>query len=243
MDLVKKEGDTDVWKEIVLEDINGGTIVAMEFWKELMQGKNVTDVYEVPWTEFTRKFEATFQCPSFGPTTKEHQALRAILDVDEDARQVVTNERWQRFVNWFPMSNSAHMFLSTLLKLLEKEWFHGSMTKEEADMKLCSQKSGTYLVRFSSQVSYMTVSWIKEDKKSQTICVEHKRLGKDFMNDLESFKKDQRLKYPCPERPAKFCLIFRTPKARNTSSQGGYVASFGDTQIIKTSTAGVNFII
>lgn len=80
--------------------------------------------------------------------------LALLVTKSEDDSEVVTIERFGQFLAWFgPLSKNAlysTTFLDRMKSVVLKPWFHGDITKGEAENALATwQQPGSYLVRVS----------------------------------------------------------------------------------------------
>jgi len=91
--------------------------------------------------------------------------------------------------------------LDSVRKLMECPWFYGKINTDSSEEKLTGRKDGTFLIRFSSQVGWFTVSVVVEGE------VVHKRInhspgtgytiGKETYDSLFDLVKANKLTTPC----------------------------------------------
>jgi len=144
----------------------------------------------------------------------DKKALQIILEVDDEVKPlIVTAAQWDCFVQWFgPFEKSHTMAKVTLLQaILAETWFFGAMSSTDAEYRLCFEKPGTFLVRFSStQRKWFTISWVERDKQTKTNVMRHFRLANKaelLTQNLTAFLKNNvKNSRPCAERPSKYRL-------------------------------------
>jgi len=97
--------------------------------------------------------------------------------------------------------------LARYYRMVESEWFHGNMSKTEAEDRLRNQPPGTYLVRFSANnPNNYVISKVSADKSLKHMLVLHKP-GEGFIFNKKAFPtfeellkdtdKSLNLKGPC----------------------------------------------
>jgi len=103
-------------------------------------------------------------------------------------------------------------------KLIRTDWFHGDLSKTEAESRLRNERIGTYLVRFSANnPGCYVISRVSSDKSPKHVLIVHNKDGsfslkgaKDqktyatFDELLKAEGKANNLLYSCP------CSIFKT---------------------------------
>jgi serine/threonine protein kinase len=90
--------------------------------------------------------------------------LRALLLSSKDS-EMVSLQRFGEVLMWFgPAITETNSFLDRLVKILSKSWFHGDISREEAQCLLQTvTKSGSYLIRTSDKPNYpFTLSMISK---------------------------------------------------------------------------------
>lgn len=113
--------------------------------------------------------------------------------------------------------------------ICKQPWFHGDISKDQAEKILCGYKGGYYLVRLSSSVSgCFTISRVtskstihhhridyKPDKGYVTSSVVERGVvitapGKSLHSFIGLLKENMFLESPCPG--SKFRVLFKAPK-------------------------------
>jgi len=77
-----------------------------------------------------------------------------------------------QFKNFLKIFGGLDRAIPEFSAVAKKNWFHYYMSAEEAEDILACHPEGTFLVRFSSHLGYLSVSArIKSDKKNKVTCV------------------------------------------------------------------------
>jgi len=149
-----------------------------KFWKNRFLGKD-----QVAWTDFQKAFAELLKLPQPNPKDLNFICLRRILvtpNKDPDAKDpdCVQLEKFGHVIDWFGPIVLDHKGFSVLDKirvLMQKDWFHGDVSKEAAEDLLSPQSKGTFLVRTSvtEKSSPFTIS--KVTKKGK---INHQRIQK-----------------------------------------------------------------
>jgi len=107
----------------------------------------------VPWENFAAAFYRAINEVPLSDREKEknskYKLLKSMLaTTPEEGPLEATLERFGHFLGWFgPLSEG---YLERLRKTMVEEWFHGDITKNEAESVLLSwKKKGSFLVRVS----------------------------------------------------------------------------------------------
>jgi len=162
----------------VLVDCLVADIEGNKFWKKYYLGKD-----HVEWAEFQKRFAETLKLPVPNPKDLNFACLRKLItspNTDPNARDpdIVKLEKFGHLLNWFGPIVIEHKGFSILDKirvLMQKEWFHGDISKEVSEDLLTAQPKGSFLVRTSvtERNSPFTVS--KVTKKGK---INHQRIQK-----------------------------------------------------------------
>jgi len=164
--------NSKIFDEVQLEAVTTGSKECMKMWKSFGPDNMYAEKEKeaVVWDEFLPAFCKMVKVRLGSKDNIKFQCLRAVLDVDKEPRPgSVTQEAFQRFLQWFgPISEGAGI-LDQVKGLLEQKWFHGVMTAREAENKITPFKKGTFLVRFSSRgAGAFTLTFVDKDKKKKT---------------------------------------------------------------------------
>lgn len=93
---------------------------------------------------------------------------------------MVSVQKFAHFVDWFgPLTlKSADNFtiFARMKLIMNQAWFHGDITKEDAERLLATEKSGTFLLRLSVSEPTAPYTISKKTKKGQ---INHQRIKKD----------------------------------------------------------------
>jgi hypothetical protein len=115
---------------------------AAQMWKRLWPGQ-----LAVFWNQFSVEYYKLLHEPLSRDRNHNFKCLRALL-VEKD--EGVTLERYSLFSKWFhPISQQT--VLLRVSEIMKYEWFHGDITRDDAETLLRTKKSkGYYLVRLST---------------------------------------------------------------------------------------------
>jgi len=151
---------------------------ANKFWKAKFLGKD-----QVSWTDFQKAFSELLKLPPPNPKDLNFICFKRILvtpNKDPDAKDpdCVQLEKFGHVMDWFGPVVIDHKGFSILDKirvLMQKDWFHGDISKETAEDLLSPQPKGSFLVRTSvtEKLSPFTIS--KVTKKGK---INHQRIQK-----------------------------------------------------------------
>jgi len=147
---------------------------ANKFWKSAFLGRD-----HVNWTEFFVKFANLLKISDPNPKDLNFLCLKKILvthtlDSTYGDVEVVKLDKFAHLLNWFGPVNSISeapkeqkgiqglldrvhdvfeggrfTILDKIRVLMQKEWFHGDISKEASEDLLSGQPKGTFLVRTS----------------------------------------------------------------------------------------------
>lgn len=224
--------------------------VGREFWKKHFLGKE-----SVHWDAFSRAFAELLCLPPPSADDLNFICLRAILakkDPDptlKDPPSIVNLERFGAFLGFFgPLSTKPQPFtiLDKVRQLLECPYFHGEVSKEQADQLLSKQPPGTYLLRLSTtREGTFTISKVSRSGNVNHQRIEHNRVdnvfsvvvpspqGKKVVSDkyslphlIEVVAPDLELLIPCPGSP--FESIFNKSQRGGGYLSDGYLTDYID---------------
>jgi serine/threonine protein kinase len=158
----------------------------VNMWKQYFEGKRDVTFKSFEQVLYNIVGEQYPHNPEFDDKNK---CLRAILAIEKDDQSdVVTIERFGTFLDWFgPLDNKI---LERLLNAMKEDWFHGDITREEAESKLSDfmDSKGTFMIRLSTnQHDYpFTLSMVS---KSQDLL--HLRIKRTKERKLKLLVKKQ----------------------------------------------------
>jgi len=110
----------------------------VELWKNFSKGTQ----YYVEWDDFERVFVRFVGRRSLSDT--ERKVLQHIMD--NSGTGGVSAYKFSEFLKGFgPLTEC----MQNVVKILTQKWFHGFLSRSEADKLLTGEEVGTYLVRFS----------------------------------------------------------------------------------------------
>jgi len=130
----------------------------------------------------------------------EHNPL---ANADPKYPYLVSLEKFAHFINWFGPIDIRSSIIDKMCSVMEKPWFFGDFTKEQAEESLAAEQPGTFLVRASTtqQDQPFTISKVSAKRK-----INHQRINKDKKgalwltitnDDTKDSKKSRRTKR-CP---------------------------------------------
>jgi len=114
---------------------------AANMWKRLWPG-----LLHVPWNQFSVEYYKLLHEPLSRDRNHNFKCLRALL-VEKD--EVVTLERFALFSKWFHPISLPNVLLR-ISEMMKFDWFHGDISRDEANMILKPKKKGCFLVRLST---------------------------------------------------------------------------------------------
>jgi len=162
----------------VLVDCLVSDSIGCQFWKDHFLGKD-----HVPWGDFLNQFYNLLKLSPANTKDLNVQCLKKILadeSKDPNAKDAfqVSLEQFGHLLNWFGPIIIDHKGFSILDKLkasMQKEWFHGIITKQIAEDLLSGQSKGTFLVRTSKTERDAPFTISKVNKKGK---INHQRIHK-----------------------------------------------------------------
>eukprot|EP01114_Cavostelium_apophysatum_P014808 TRINITY_DN3928_c0_g1_i1.p1 TRINITY_DN3928_c0_g1~~TRINITY_DN3928_c0_g1_i1.p1 ORF type:complete len:545 (+),score=163.03 TRINITY_DN3928_c0_g1_i1:159-1793(+) len=172
------------------------------FWKTYFLGRD-----QVPWGEFLKHFARLLRLQDPNPKDLNIACLKKILtvpnmDPNKADPDVVKLEKFGHLLNWFgpivvDTKEKSHLsglldkiidsgkfsILDKIRVLMQKEWFHGDISKEAAEDLLSGQPKGTFLVRTSVTERQCPFTISKVTKKGGQI--NHQRIQKNHDGKFE----------------------------------------------------------
>jgi hypothetical protein len=151
--------------------------MARTFWRTFFYSSKKGLQEEVPWGEFIAKLAQSADIDITRET--QHKLCRLMATTTNSAQTdptpVVTMERLQLLTSWFgPFFLQTHIStLQEMAKLQQLEWFHGNISKDDAERRLRARIDNTFLVRLSLNdpaATPFTISRIRSNKPT------HKRV-------------------------------------------------------------------
>lgn len=197
--------------------------------------------HTVPWDTFIGAFCAYLKVPLPAQTEEGQlklQCMKALFALgDIEGRVDVNIKKFGDVLDWFgPMvpegQQHGYTILDTIKERLEKEWFHGDVSREEAQRRLHDKEQGAFLVRFNSNIpGAFTLDKLTPQRTIVSArIIQHKKGGfypendpKSSFPDLTTFVDElwerMGLTVPCPG--SRFQSLF-TDQPKNV----GYGTSF-----------------
>jgi len=198
---------SDVYQLAVSEAIAGQqNLDFIAMWSNLARNQGVDEI--VSCKNFRKAF-------AFIMRTKEDDkrlmAIHALLDV-HDNKGHVTWTKVNAFVRMFgvlqPCGGAQINTLDLAWNLLKKKWFWGELDGDKASQELQTKgKIGSFLVRYSSNRSQFTVSYVKDKSQIKHMCLDSANAS-TLIEEINNQRKLCKLKTPIPGRPAKFVSLF-----------------------------------
>eukprot|EP01095_Lingulamoeba_sp_RSL-Kostka_P018132 TRINITY_DN97_c0_g1_i1.p1 TRINITY_DN97_c0_g1~~TRINITY_DN97_c0_g1_i1.p1 ORF type:complete len:523 (+),score=211.21 TRINITY_DN97_c0_g1_i1:57-1625(+) len=216
------------------------------FWKNNFIGKNV-----VSFAEFAESFYEflAIDMPEDEEEDHKYQCLKYLVSSKNpdntiiDGGNIVTIEKFGALLNFFgPIEGGDKDILTRIMRTCKQPWFHGDISKKQAENLLRSYKEGYYLIRLSETMSgTFTISKVTPKKT-----INHQRIiyqpqvgytikiqtedgeklfrsqpNKSLRSFMKSLEGDLFLTNPCPGSKYK-ALIFQRRRI-NTSDIEGYL--------------------
>lgn len=126
--------------------------LSAKWWNEKFNSKE-----EVDWKEFEEKYKC------FGDSARGFSCLRYFL-VPNLAANKVTRTRFGDFITRVCDKESDWKRLAAIAEsLVDKMWFHGYLSINEAVSIAANSKPGSFLVRFSSSVGGFSITYLMDD--------------------------------------------------------------------------------
>jgi len=174
----------------VLVDCLVADIEGNKFWKKNFLGKDHVD-----WNEFQSKLSELLRLQP-NPKDLNFACLRKILaspnkDPNGKDPDICQLEKFGHLLDWFGPIVIEHKGFSLLDKirvLMQKEWFHGDISKETSEDLLSGQPKGTFLVRTSitERSSPFTISKVTKKGKINHQRIQKRQDGKFEVNIIYS---------------------------------------------------------
>lgn len=138
---------------VAMVDCSVSDDTAAAIWKENWCGE-----LHVPFSRFAPTLYHSLGIPLVDKQRNlEYKCLQAILAKEDSGPPMVALEKFSFFTKWFGKLHQTDKkgnditVLQVLLNIMQKPWFHGDITRHEAEALLGSFKSkGTYLIRVST---------------------------------------------------------------------------------------------
>jgi len=168
--------------DIVIIDSVVKDETSREFWQKEFLGKE-----EIKWEEFVDKLMKRLGQPN-NPSDIKVKCLKAVLaekskDETKDASEViVTLEKFGKVTAIYgplicPSDPSKNM-VKKIYEIVQNDWFHGEISKDDAEGQLTKKPKGTFVVRLSEQGGCFTIS-----KMSQSSKINHQRINHKYVED------------------------------------------------------------
>jgi len=128
------------------------------------------------------------------------------LHSNED-NEFVTIEHFGTALGWFGPFEPA--FLTRYQNLTQTKWFHGSVTKSEAEDRLRNSKPGTFLVRLTtSNKNSLVISKIGRDQTIKHMLIDHDPISGAFNFNKKSYPSLEQL---IKDASGEFNLLHESP--------------------------------
>ena len=147
------------------------------------------------------------------------KCLKTALCKDD---KTVTIEEYGVLLQRFGPLDDYSAFLTRIVNLLKKSWFHGEISAEDSEkIVMNSSKNGTFLVRFSSDPGSFAITSKSLNGNLKHYRIYHKA-GLDYLlgqiecksldDIMKKYYKELGLKYPAPGSP--YESLFNTEKKK-----------------------------
>lgn len=93
------------------------------------------------------------------------ECLKTLLDADRE-NSTVQLSQWEKVIGYFgpvvctDSDPPRFALLDSISHIAQQDWFHGNISQAEAENRLQNQPNGSFLLRFSSQPGYYTISML-----------------------------------------------------------------------------------
>lgn len=138
----------------ILEDITVSCalndIDAQNLWKKVADKKTT-----IPFRNFSHRLWYLLDKGAPSIDSLDYLCMESLL-AEQDKKEetdIITLERFSLFIHWFGSLKSiidGKNIIERVKFLCEKEFFHGDISRQEADQKLAKEKKGHFLVRLST---------------------------------------------------------------------------------------------
>jgi len=220
----------------IMVDVTIPDPVGRRFWNFYFKGEDEInfDKFKEAFVDYLRVFNPPEDMPVDDDDTETKNKIKEYHEsIDSLQALLVPNivtgknkydkvhiQRFGKILNWLgpmpdPEESNYHpenSILSIFRKTLSKQWFHGDMTTKEAVDKLTDKPSGTFLVRFSTNMDgWFTISKISTGRKVLHDRIKHAFGGKfifenEEYNSLDQLLEKKGLTVTCS--PSKYSYIF-----------------------------------
>jgi len=167
---------------------------ARDLWQKEFLGKE-----EVKWEDFADKLMNKLGQPS--PPNQADikiKCLKAVLaekskDPTMASEYVVTLDKYGKMCDIYgPLvstSESSKNIIKKIYEIVQNEWFHGEISKDDAESQLTKKAKGTFLIRLSEQGGCFTISKMSQANKINHQRINHKYSGDDDIYSISVHKK------------------------------------------------------
>jgi len=138
-------------------------------WKRLWPGQ-----IEVSWNQFSVEYYKLLHEPLSRDRNHNFKCLRALL-VEKD--EIVTLERFALFSKWFHPISQTNVIVR-VAEVMKFDWFHGDISRDDAQALLKKKKKGVFLVRLSTTEPEHTPFVISKTGNKEEVA--HQRI---FLNE------------------------------------------------------------
>eukprot|EP01111_Echinosteliopsis_oligospora_P015443 TRINITY_DN6119_c0_g1_i1.p1 TRINITY_DN6119_c0_g1~~TRINITY_DN6119_c0_g1_i1.p1 ORF type:complete len:585 (-),score=151.22 TRINITY_DN6119_c0_g1_i1:89-1843(-) len=176
--------------ECAIQDVS-----AREFWKTYFLRPKGNLQEEVPWLDFVAQLSHAANTPIDRDMQHKLAKIIPVLNSGHDSTPIVTMDRLQLLTSWFgPFFIPAHAAkLKEMGALIQKPWFHNTISKDVSERRLRSRSDNTFLVRLSLNdpaATPFTISRVKGGKPT------HKRITRLPNGQLSVPVENHTLEFP-----------------------------------------------
>mmetsp|Transcript_16662 Transcript_16662/g.24878 ORF Transcript_16662/g.24878 Transcript_16662/m.24878 type:complete len:544 (+) Transcript_16662:58-1689(+) len=229
-----KPADRPSFREIIkrLDRVLVDTAISDDGGRALWKRKALLGKEEVSWNTFVKEISKVLNREP-NPNSIEFKCLKAMLvqapKKKLGKKEIVNVVYFGKVLDWFgPFSPDAdgQDMIHRVQNTLRQKWFHGDIGAAESEDKLRGQGVGAFLVRFSGQQGFFTISNVGENNTPI-----HRRVqyvasrgafyyGEHHYSSLKSLIRKHRKKLgfdaPCPG--SKYIALFQTSSASSSSA-------------------------
>ncbi|KAF2073209.1 hypothetical protein CYY_005491 [Polysphondylium violaceum] len=228
---VRRPSFSDITKQKILDLILIDGLVTdhggRQFWAHHFLGKE-----EVGWNQFYPAF-----CSSFAIDMRVHsgdsltvKCLRLLLvPIDSES---VSLEQFGKILSWFGPLNGGEEFMDRVNSICSIKGFLGEASSKNVAQYLAGKKSGTYIIRFSSEPGCYAISYLSKTKEiTHTKVVKqpqgYKHFGGNtFYPSIDELIKNtfKNLGLKDPFEGGQFHALMQGAKNPNLNLAGAYIA-------------------
>lgn len=156
-----------------------------KFWKKRFVDAASGVMEEVPWKDFHAAFWADFALPIQNEEEDRvhYKCVRELFAVTTPQGEFVSLERFGRVLGFLPELKRGRQWFQHVTDLCRQPWFWGDTSSRDAYKALVPASSRSFMVRFSGQAPWYTVSF--KEKSGQVL---HRRIIRKYGDESVKFE-------------------------------------------------------